>query len=323
MTSILIAVTGGSIAHTLRPIPIALRLRQLGTRVVFGGCGPYVRFLTEQGFPVVPLPMLDYARVCKMMDSELFHLRSVSEYRSAVSIQRGYLEDIRPDLVLQDGPDPALPVASFEAGIHHVNLANATVFGLGSSQRVVPFRPWLRGIVRRSESLTRWANNFLVLQRNVRIDLPLYVYLSQRGISTSQFPQYALIPDLPELFNAPTGVAGKVFIGPLLYEPEVPLPPWWKMLDNSKPLVYVGVGSSGGATGMQTIIDALTGSEYQVVLSTADAFEAGDLPANFFAARLVPREAVLRRAAAMVYHGGSATTYQAIRHGVPMVAIDH
>src|SRR5688500_18251816 len=80
MTTILIAVTGGSIAHTLRPLPIALRLRQLGAHVVFGGTGPFVKFLVEQGFPVVPLPMLDYARVCKMMDSENFHLYSVSEY---------------------------------------------------------------------------------------------------------------------------------------------------------------------------------------------------------------------------------------------------
>lgn len=321
MTSILIAVIGGSIAHTLRPLPIALHLRQQGTRVVFGGRGPYMRFLVERGFPVIPLPMLDYARVCKLMDSERFHLRSVSEYRSAVSDQRGYLEALQPDLVLQDGPDQALPVASFEAGIKHVDLANATVFGLGGQQRVVPFRPWLRNKVKWSEALTRWANNFLVVQRHVRIYLPTYVYLSQRGIPITQFPSNALIPDLPELFDAPTNVAGKIFIGPLMYEPEVPLPSWWRMLDNSRPLVYVAMGSSGGTTGMRTIIDALAETEYQVVLSTADAFEAGDLPANFFSARLVPREAVLRRAVAIVYHGGNATTYQAIRHGVPMVAI--
>lgn len=321
MISILIAVTGGSIAHTLRPLPIALRLRQLGTRVIFGGRGPYMRFLVEQGFPVVPLPMLDYARVIKLMDSEHFHLRSVSEYRSVVSDQRGYLEDLRPDLVLQDGPDQALPVASFEARIKHVNLANATVFGLAGPQRVVPFRPWLRNKVKWSEWLTRWTDTFLVLQRNVRINLPTFIYLSQQGISIPHFPQYALIPDLPELFDAHADIAGKVFIGPLMYEPEVPLPPWWGTLDDSKPLVYLAVGSSGGVTGMRTIIDALAGTEYQVVLSTADAFEAGELPSNFFAARLVPREAVLRRAVAMVYHGGNATTYQAIRHGVPMVAI--
>jgi UDP:flavonoid glycosyltransferase YjiC (YdhE family) len=321
MTSIFIAVTGGSIAHALRPLPIALRLRQRGAHVVFGGRGPYVKFLVEQGFPVVPLPMLDYARVCKMMDSERFHFYSMSEYRSAVSAQRGYLEALQPDLVLQDGPDTSLPIAALEAGIKHIDLTNATVLGYAGPQRVVPFRPWLRDKVKWSGAWTRWANSVLILQRNLRINLPIFMYLAHRGISVKQIPQSALIPDLPELFNAPTDVAGKVFIGPLLYEPEVPLPSWWKMLDNSRPLVYVGVGSSGGATGLRTIIAALAESEYQVVLSTADAFEAGDLPSNFFAARLIPRAAILRRALAMVYHGGSATTYQAIRHGVPMIAI--
>lgn len=321
MTSVLIAVTGGSIAHTLRPLPIALRLRRLGARVVFGGRGPYLRFLVEQGFPVVPLPMLDYARVTRMMETERFDLPGVAEYRSSVSAQRGYLEELQPDLVLQDGPDTSLPVASFEAGITHVNLANATVLGMAGPQSVVPFRPWVRATVMQSGSLTRWANNFLVLQRNVRINLPVMVYLAQRGLPYYKNPQLALLPDLPELFGARTDFADKIFIGPLLYEPEVPLPEWWSKLDDSRPLVYVGVGSSGGVTGMRTMIEALADSEYQVVLSTAGAFDAGDLPKNFFAAKLVPREAVLQRAAAMVYHGGSATTYQAIKYGVPMVAI--
>ena len=321
MRSILIAVSGGSIAHTLRPLPIALRLRRLGARVVFGGRGPYLRFLIEQGFPVVPLPMLDYARVCQMMDSERFRLRGVSEYRSAVTDQRAYLEALQPDLVLQDGPDAALPLAAFEAGVGYLNLANASVLGFAGPQNVIPFRPWVRKIVKRSESLAYRANYLLIVQRNVRMNLPAGLYMAQRGISFKSIPQPALIPDLPELFGARTDIADQIFIGPLLYEPEVPLPPWWSKLDGSRPIIYVGVGSSGGAAGLRTIIDALAESEYQVVLSTADAFDAGDLPKNFFAARLVPRDAVLQRASAIVYHGGNATTYQAIKYGVPMVAI--
>jgi UDP:flavonoid glycosyltransferase YjiC (YdhE family) len=321
MTTILIAVVGQSIAHTLRPLPIAIRLRELGQHVVFGGRGPYMKFLVEQKFPVIPLPMLDYARTIKMMDSEFFHLYGVSEYRSTVTSQLRYLEALQPDLVLQDGPDPALPVAAFEAGIQHINLANATVHGLAGPQRIVPFRPWLRKIIGRSEKWTLKTNNFLAQQRNVRIEFPVFVYSRQRGFTVEQLPDNTLIPDLPELFNAPTDLPGKIFIGPLMYEPEVPLPPWWNTLDEMKPTIYVGVGSSGGSTGMRTIIQALTGTEYQVILSTADTFDSNDLPANFFASRMVPRDAVLRRAVAMVYHGGSATTYQAIRHGKPMVAI--
>lgn len=321
MTSILIAVTGGSIAHTLRPLPIALRLRRLGARVVFGGTGPYVRFLEEQGFPVVPLPMLDYGRVCKMMDSERFHLRGLAEYRSAVAAQRCYLDGLKPDLVLQDGPDPALPLAAFEAGIEHVSLANATVFGFAGPQQVVPYRPWLRNKIKWSEKLTYWINNFLILQRNVRVNIPMFTYLAQRGIAVESIYQPALIPDLPELFGAPPERDGKIFIGPLLYEPEVPKPEWWSKLDHMRPLVYVGVGSSGGLTGMRTMIEALADTEYQVVLSTADTFKAQDLPQNFFASGLVPREAVLQRAAVMVFHGGNATMYQGIKFGVPMVAI--
>src|SRR5262249_10325870 len=147
-----------------------------------------------------------------------FHLLSISEYRTAVANQRLYLEALRPDLILQDGPDPSLPVAAFEAGITHVNLANATVFGLTGPQRVIPFRPWLRETVKWSTALTQKVNDFLVLQRNVRISLPIFMYLSRLGLSIDQIPQYALLPDLPELFQSPTNITGKVFIGPLLYE---------------------------------------------------------------------------------------------------------
>lgn len=320
MTSILIAVTGGSIAHTLRPLPIALRLQRLGARVVFGGTGPYVRFLAEKGFPVVPLPMLDYARVCKMMDSERFHLRGLEEYRAAVFAQRCYLDGLKPDLVLQDGPDPSLPLAALEAGIEHVTLANATIFGFAGPQHIVPFRPWLRDKIKWSKKLTHWINTCLILQRNIRVNIPIFTYLAQMGIPYESVKQPALIPDLPELFGAEEK-KDKVFIGPLLYEPEVPLPEWWSKLDPMRPLVYVGVGSSGGLTGMRTMIEALANTEYQVVLSTADTFKAQDLPQNFFASGMVPREKVLLRAAVMVFHGGNATMYQGIKFGVPMVAI--
>jgi UDP:flavonoid glycosyltransferase YjiC (YdhE family) len=35
----------------------------------------------------------------------------------------------------------------------------------------------------------------------------------------------------------------------------------------------------------------------------------------------VPRDALLARTAVLVYHGGSATTYQALEHAVPMIAV--
>jgi hypothetical protein len=57
------------------------------------------------------------------------------------------------------------------------------------------------------------------------------------------------------------------------------------------------------------------------VLSTSDAFDPVQLAENFFAARMVPLTAVLQRASAMIYHGGSSTTYMGIKYAVPMVAI--
>jgi hypothetical protein len=64
-------------------------LRELGTHVVFGAVTLH-EALVDQGFPVIPIPMLDYAQ-CKMMTANSSFAQRLNINRRIY--QRGYLED--------------------------------------------------------------------------------------------------------------------------------------------------------------------------------------------------------------------------------------
>lgn len=320
MAGVLIVVSGDSIAHSLRPVPVALQLRRQGVVVRFAGAGPYQRFIEAEGFDVEPFPMLAYARVQRWQFDDVHALYQRGEFADQVEAQATRLRALEPEVVLQDGPDATLVIAAAEAGVPIYNLANATTLGLAGRMRYTPFRPRLHRVARRRPRLAWGLDLGVDVVRNLRLYVPLLAHVVRSQLWDAGYQQ-VLMPDLAELFGSPWTGDKRRFVGPILYEPPTPTPVWWEQLDPGRPLVYVALGSSGGTAGFDAMVQALAGSRYQVVLSTAAAFEAGALPDNFFASPLVPRDQVLARAAALVYHGGSATTYQAIEHAVPMIAV--
>jgi UDP:flavonoid glycosyltransferase YjiC (YdhE family) len=320
MQRVLFAVSGQSIAHTLRPLPVAEQLRAWGYDVVFGGRGPYLRFVAGEGFPIIPFPTLPYERVIRWQHHDGVRLYSASEVGERVAVQRRYLEDLKPRLVVQDGPELTLPFAAAECEIPIWSITNATVLDLAGKIRYVPFRRNLNRLLGWSPKVAHHADSAIEMARNIRLHFPLGIYQGRKRLSNAAYGRH-LMPDLPELFGMPPTDESRQFVGPILYEPETPLPPWWDDLDDDKPAIYLAVGSSGGLAGLTTMVKTLAELGVQVLLSTADFLEQGELPDNVFYAPFLPRDEVLSFVDAMVYHGGSATTYQALKHAVPVVAI--
>jgi UDP:flavonoid glycosyltransferase YjiC (YdhE family) len=93
------------------------------------------------------------------------------------------------------------------------------------------------------------------------------------------------------------------------------------------PLVYVSFGTVAGGklTDIHRIaIDALAGLRVRVLVTTGDAFPAGDLgplPSNVQVESWVDEDEVLPHAAVMVAHGGYGSTLRALTHGVPQVVV--
>lgn len=99
--------------------------------------------------------------------------------------------------------------------------------------------------------------------------------------------------------------------------------------DGDGPLVYVTFGSVAGGLGMavaayRAALEALAGLDVRALLTVGhgtDLDALGPVPANVHVERWVPQADVLAQAAAVVCHGGSATTLGVLAAGLPQVVV--
>jgi len=110
------------------------------------------------------------------------------------------------------------------------------------------------------------------------------------------------------------------FLGPVLWAPSVPLPPELDTTD-TRPLVYVTLGSSGRTDTLPHVLRALSQLRVRVVVATAGRIELTSLPDNIRAYSFVPGDELSRRASLVISNGGSTTSYQALAEGTPVVGL--
>ncbi len=109
--------------------------------------------------------------------------------------------------------------------------------------------------------------------------------------------------------------------------PRGALPAWWA--GTSAPLVYVSFGTVLGHMSFagevyRAVIDAVTGLDARVLVTTGHGFEASrlrDVPGNVHVEAWVDQADILGEAALVVCHGGSGTAYGALAAGVPLVVV--
>jgi len=131
---------------------------------------------------------------------------------------------------------------------------------------------------------------------------------------------YTLYVEPPGFIETKTLPENHMFLGPINWSPNVAKPAWWQTWDPKKPIIYVTLGSSGAARQLPEILDALTGLGATVVVATANRamLEARD---NVFVAGYLPGSELCKLAAVVICNGGSATAYQALGQGAPVVGI--
>jgi len=98
---------------------------------------------------------------------------------------------------------------------------------------------------------------------------------------------------------------------------------------DARPLAYVTFGSVVGNLPLfpelhRAVLGALAELPVRVLVTLghgADSAALGPLPEHVRVESWTPQDAVLGRAAVVICHGGSGTTYGALAHGVPVVAL--
>ena len=131
---------------------------------------------------------------------------------------------------------------------------------------------------------------------------------------------WVLHPDAPELVPTAGLPPHHRFLGPVLWQPDVPLPQGWPAPDGT-PVVYLTLGSSGPSHFLAPIIDELARLPIRLLVATAGRARLDSVPRNVLVCRYLPGDAAVERASVVVTNGGSSSGYQALARGRPVVGV--
>ena len=127
--------------------------------------------------------------------------------------------------------------------------------------------------------------------------------------------------DIPELYDLGPLSPTETYIGPVNWEPDIPLPSWWDALPDHKPVIFLSPGSSGDAVATLALIRALASLDLTLVVATAGRIAPANLPSSVFAAEWIPGLAAAQRADLVICNGGSPMVYLALGKGKPVLGI--
>jgi len=132
---------------------------------------------------------------------------------------------------------------------------------------------------------------------------------------------YTLYPDSIELIPLKDKPDTHIFLGPILWSPEMELPAWWNDIDVSRPLIYVNMGSSGNVKLLPVILKGIRDLPVTTVAATAGRWDTIIKQEHVYTCEFVPGDIAARRSALVICSGGASTAYQALHEGVPVLGI--
>ncbi|MEO0317050.1 MAG: hypothetical protein RL404_727 [Pseudomonadota bacterium] len=238
------------------------------------------------------------------------------------------IDDIQPDLVVADFR-LSMRIASSVRQVPYACITNTHWSPQFSGRYRLPDLPGL-GLSRvvGARNAARLGEVFLPLmlrrfswpmnRARRRFGLPALDAGIQQVYSAADHFIYAESEHYSPLSHPPSN---HHYAGPIVWEPPVNLPAWWPDVPEGRPLVYVSMGSSGNVSVLPSIIQGLEGLEVTTVVSTAGACEVTDRPDTLFSADYLPASRVIDRASLVIGNGGSMMLHQALKAGVPMLAI--
>ena len=237
-----------------------------------------------------------------------------------------HIERVKPDVIVGDFR-LSLSVSARLVGIPYIGVVNAYWSPYYSADRFpLPVLPMTRLMpLPLAAALFRLAQpaafrlHCRPLNRVRRENgLPSLGSDLRRVYSDADFTAY---PDIPELFPIDNLPPNHGYLGPILWSPPVPKPPWWDRIPTTRPIVYVTMGSSGGAGLLATVLQGLESMPVTVIASTAGATMPSKLPANSYVAAYLPGSEACGRSELVICNGGSLTCQQALAAGVPVIGI--
>lgn len=323
---ILFVGEGVTLAHVTRPYLLARSLPATQYEAVLAIPDGYASLLDLEGIAVEHLSTVTPARFLDALSKgrPLYDYVTLCGY---VADDLALIERVRPDLVVGDFR-LSLAVSAPLAGVPYAALTNAhwspyaAYRGLPIPEHVstrllgVAASQWLFDLARP-----------VILAAHARPLNRLRKHHGMRPLGGLRevycHGDHTLYLDTPGLIPTTRLPATHHYLGPAVWSPAMALPDWWDRLDTARPVVYVTLGSSGQVAVLPAVVNALQDLGVTSLVATAGRSWPDKLAADAstYCADYLPGSAAAARAALVVCNGGSATVYQALAQGCPVLGI--
>lgn len=320
---------GGNLGHLARLLPIAHRLRGLGTRVVFAVARPEfgVDRLAPEGFewtlgPTLPSPTGETTSV--LCHTELYLRMAFGHPEQTSDCVRQWcavFEALRPHAIVVD----ASPLAMYAARCLQIP---ALVLGHGfeippQSGRLPCFKPWDAKSEERMLAFDRQLEASLLQLRSL---LPVEFFEhAPLSLSTLFDPSSSALCTWPELdhFDRPGAHGGlsPKYVGPIWSEPLKKRELDWPLKFGPKVLCYLNLQDKRHDPLWQALVKA---GANVVVISPSGSPRACEAVRGWgieVVERTVNLSALLCDCDAVVNHGGMGTVSMALHAGKPLLLV--
>lgn len=335
MSRFLVYTAPGS-GHVYPLIPTLLELRERGHELVVFAEESTLETLRGLGFGAAAVhPEIEKREddTWKAVTPIGAMRRSVAMYvdraRHEVADMQDAIAKWRPDVIALDNncwgaaavaQASGLPWAQLATFLLPLTTPDAPPFGLG----LRPAAGWpgrLRDGILRQSALPLFAAPKAVNKLRRDLGLPTVKHVPDLYMTAPLILSYTA---QPLEYPRPLLPSSVHFVGPSSWDPasDTDEPEWLASLNRPVVLVTVSTVFQDDAKLIQAALDALADEPYDVVVTTASIDPARfNAPANAHLHRFVPHSLVLRKAAAVVCHGGMGITQKSLLAGVPVCIV--
>jgi UDP:flavonoid glycosyltransferase YjiC (YdhE family) len=314
-----------TLAHVARAIALARALDPHHYDIHLACDGRYLPLFGPLPFAVHSIHSISGARFQdRLIKGD--PLYTADELRRYVTDDIRLLTSLDPDVVVGDFR-LSLSVSARLAGIPYLAIANAHWSPYARPRFIVPdlaiidrFGPRLGQALFSVMRPVVFPHHAYALNK-VRRDygLPSVGYSLPHMFTDADEVLYADLAELVPTFDRP---GNHHYLGPILWSPNL-TPPWWDTVPEDRPMAYVSLGSSGRCDLLPPILDTLQRLGITAIVSTAGRKPPPYVQGHVWTSEYIPGLKAAERADIVICNGGSATAYQALAAGVPILGVPY